>query len=59
VKSTEVVANEVKTVGQVATGDVGKTKELVTEPLTGTAKTAYKTVENTGKAPVEAAKNKE
>lgn len=55
-RTTSVVTKEVKTLGQVTSGDVNKTKELVTEPITGTAETAYKAVEETVKAPVNAAK---
>jgi hypothetical protein len=55
-RGTEVVTKEVKRVGEVTSGDVAKTKELVTEPLTGTAETGVKAVEETGKIPVEAAK---
>ena len=53
---TEVITKEVKTVGEVVTGDVDKTKDLVVEPLTGAAETIVKTVEDTVKVPVEAAK---
>jgi hypothetical protein len=55
-RATEVVTKEVKTVGEVVTGDVEKTKDLVIAPLTGTAETAVKAVEEVGKVPVEAAK---
>lgn len=55
-KGTGVVTQEVKTVGEVTSGDIAKTKELVTAPITGTAETAVKAVESTVKIPVEAAK---
>jgi len=55
-RSTNVVTKEVKTVGQVTSGDFNKSKDLVVEPLTGTAETAVKAVEGTVKAPVTAAK---
>ena len=53
---TKVVTTEVKRIGEVTSGDVAKTKEMVTEPLTGTAQTAVTAVEDTAKIPVEAAK---
>ena len=56
-RGTNVVTREVKTLGQVTSGDVNKTKNLITEPITGTAETAYKAVEGTLKAPVNAAKS--
>lgn len=55
-RGTKVVVEEVKTVGQIVSGDVDKTKEAITEPLTGTAETVVKTVEAVGQVPVEAAK---
>lgn len=55
-RGTEIVTDEIKTVGQVATGDIDKTKDLVTEPLTGTAETVVKTAEETVNIPVDAAK---
>ncbi len=42
---TGVVTKEMKTVGQVTSGDLGKTKDLVTEPLVGTAETTKRAVE--------------
>jgi len=56
VKGTNIVTTEVKTVGQVTSGDVAKTKELVTEPITGTAEMTKKAVEGTVAIPSEAAK---
>lgn len=55
-RGTEVVAKEVKTAGQVTSGEFDKTPNLVTEPITGTAETAVKALEETVQAPVEAAK---
>ena len=40
-----VVTKEVKAVGQVTSGDLEKTGDLVTEPLVGTAQTASKVIE--------------
>ena len=54
--ATKVVTTEVKRIGEVTSGDVAKTKELIVEPLTGTAETAVTAVEETVKIPVEAAK---
>lgn len=54
--AVKVVTTEVKRVGEVTSGDVAKTKELIVEPLTGTAETAVTAVEETVKIPVEAAK---
>ena len=55
-RGTNVVTKEVKTVGQVTSGDVNKTKDLVVEPLTGTAETAKKAVEGVIAVPTNAAK---
>ena len=55
-KGTNIVTNEVKTVGQVTSGDVAKTKDLVTEPITGTAEMTKNAVEGTVAIPSEAAK---
>ncbi len=54
--TTHVVTNEVKTVGQVTSGSLGKTKDLVTEPVAGTAEAAKKVVEGTVAIPVNANK---
>ncbi len=59
VKGTAVVTKEVKTVGQVTSGEVAKTKELVTEPITGTAETAVNAVKGAAAVPVNAAKEEE
>jgi uncharacterized protein YqeY len=55
-RATSVVTNEVKTVGEVVTGDTDKAKDLIVAPVIGTADTAIKAVEEAGKVPVEAAK---
>ena len=52
----DIVAKEATTTGQVVTGDVAKTKDLVVDPLTGTAQTAKDTVEGTANVPAVAAK---
>ena len=54
--ATHVVTNEVKTVGQVTSGSLGKTPNLVTEPLVGTAETTKKAVEGTVAVPANANK---
>lgn len=54
-KSVNVVTTEVKRLGEVASGDIAKTKELITEPIMGTVDTAVKAVEETSKIPAEAA----
>ena len=58
-RGTDVITKEVKTVGQVTSGELDKTQNLVTEPIVGTADTAVKAVEGTVKAPVEASKTTE
>ena len=55
-KGTETVVNEVKTVGQVTSGDVQKAQNLVTDPVKGTAETARTAIEGTANVPVTAAK---
>ena len=54
--TTNVVTKEVKTVGQVTSGSLEKTGDLVTEPLAGTVETAGKVVEDTVAIPVKAAR---
>ena len=54
--ATSVVTNEVKTVGQVTSGDVAKTKDLVTEPVVWTVETTKKAVEGTVAIPANANK---
>ena len=56
-RATKVVTNEIKTVGQVTSGEVDKTKNLITQPLVGTAETAKKAVEGTVAAPIKAGKD--
>ena len=55
-RGTQVATKEVKRVGEVTSGDVAKTKELVMEPLTGTAETAKAAVEGVANVPAKAAK---
>ena len=55
-KGVDVVVKEVKTVGQVTSGEVEKTGELVTEPIKGTADTAVTAVTETANIPAKAAK---
>ena len=55
-KGTQVVAQEVKTIGQVTSGDMDKAKDLVVEPVKGTADTAKTAIEGTANVPLEAAK---
>ena len=57
--TTSVVTNEVKTVGQVTSGSLGKTPNLVTEPLVGTAETTKKAIEGTAAIPVNANKEEQ
>ncbi len=54
--ATNVATKEVKTVGQVTSGSLGKTKDLVTEPLVGTAETTKNAIEGTVAIPVNANK---
>jgi len=54
--TTHVVTNEVKTVGQVTSGSLAKTPNLVTEPVVGVADTTKKAVEGTVAVPVKANK---
>jgi len=55
-KTTSVVTTEVKRVGEVTSGDLAKTKELIVEPITGTAETIKDTAVDTVKIPIEATK---
>lgn len=52
----KAVTDEVKTVGQVTSGEVCKTPDLVTKPLETTGEAAYNAVKDTANMPVEAAK---
>jgi hypothetical protein len=51
-----VVTDGVKRAAEVATGDLSKTKELITEPITGIAATAVEATEGIISIPSEAAK---
>lgn len=53
--AANVVTKQVKTVGQVTSGEFEKTPDLVTEPLVGTAETAKNAVEGTVAIPSKAA----
>jgi hypothetical protein len=50
------VTDEVKTVGQVTSGEIAKTPDLITRPLETTGETTYNAVKDTAAMPVEAAK---
>ena len=54
--ATNVVTKEVKTVGQVTSGSLDKTKDLVVEPVVGTVETTKKAVEGTVAIPANANK---
>ena len=54
--TTKVVTREVKTAGQVTSGSLDKTGDLVTGPVVGTTETATKVVEDTAAIPVKAIK---
>jgi hypothetical protein len=54
--ATNVVTKEVKTVGQVTSGSLGKTKDLVVDPVVGTADVTKKAVEGTVAVPANANK---
>ena len=54
--TTTVVTKEVKTVGEVTSGSLGKSKDLVMDPLVGTAETTKKAVEGTVAIPANANK---
>jgi len=54
-KGTDTVSKTAETVGAVATGQVEKTPEIVTEPIKGTADTAATAVTDAAEAPVKAA----
>ena len=55
-RGTTVVTTEVKTIGEVTSGSVEKSGDLVTEPVKGAADTVVKATEETVKIPTEAAK---
>ena len=52
----DIVTDKTNMVGQAVTGETDKAKEAPTEPLTGTAETAVKAVEETSSVPAETAK---
>ena len=52
-----VVTKEVKTVGQVTSGSLDKTGDLVAEPLAGTVETTTKVIEDTAAIPAKANKD--
>ena len=52
-KGTRVVTKEIRRIGEVTSGDVSKTKELVVEPLEGAAKTAVDAAQDASKIPFE------
>ena len=54
--ATNVVTNEVKTVGQVTSGNLEKAKDLVTEPLVGTTETTTKAIEGAVAVPIKSDK---
>lgn len=56
--SVKVVTSEVKKVGEVTSGDIDKTKDLITEPINQTAQTAAKAAEGVVNIPSEAMKEK-
>ena len=55
-RGTAVITNEVKTVGQVTSGELGKTQDLIVEPVKGTADTTVKAVQETAAIPAKANK---
>lgn len=58
-KGTAVVTKEVSTVGQVTSGEFDKAKDLVVEPVKGTAQTAVDAVKDTANIPVKSAQETE
>lgn len=55
-RGTSVVTNEVKTVGKVTSGEFDKAKDLVVEPVKGTADATAKAVQETAAIPADSAK---
>ena len=51
----KAVTDEVKTVGEVTSGEPCKTPDLVTKPLETTGEATYKAVKDTAEMPVKAA----
>ncbi|MBL7071866.1 MAG: hypothetical protein ISS26_06855 [Candidatus Omnitrophica bacterium] len=52
--TTDVVVEEVKDVGALATGDGSKVKEILVEPVTGAAEVVGETAHDVINAPIEA-----
>lgn len=55
-KSTDVVVEEVKDVGKLATGDASKAKDVLVKPVTGATEAAGETAYGVLNAPIEAGK---
>lgn len=55
-KGADVVVEEVKDVGSLATGDTSKAKDVLVKPVKGTAKVAGETAYGVVNAPIEAGK---
>lgn len=55
-KSADIVTQEVKDVGEVATGKGSKVKDVLVKPVTGTTEMVGETVHGIVTAPIEAAK---
>jgi len=55
-KGTDVVTQEVKDVGALATGDTSKTKDVLVNPVTGTTEMVGETAHGVITAPIEAGK---
>lgn len=54
-KTVDVVVEEVKDVGRLATGDTSKVKDVLVKPVTGTTEAVGETAHDIIKAPIEAA----
>lgn len=54
-KTADVVVEEVKDVGKLATGDTSKVKDVLVKPVTGTTEAVGETVHDVITAPIEAA----
>ena len=55
-KSADVVVEEIKDIGELATGDVSKTKDVLVKPVEGAAEVAGETTYGVINAPIEAGK---
>jgi len=55
-KGADVVVEEAKDIGKLATGDVSKTKDVLVKPVTGTAEMVGETAHDVINAPIEAGK---